>query len=270
MRKFRTAGTAAATAAALALTVAACSSDGGSDDPGTSTKGATTIDVWLMRDSISDAFQQEFVAGFEQAHPDVKVDVQVQEWDGIGQKIISALASDDAPDVIEVGNTQVAQYAASGGLGDLTDKVSDLGGSDWIPGLAEPGKIDGKQYGIPYYAANRVVLYNKDLFAKAGITDPRRPATSGSRTPPSSTPAATRASTWPARTGTPSPASSGTRAASSRRRTAAPGRAGSTPRPRPQRSTSTGSSRSSARAPRTPTSSTRRRSTCSRAGRSRR
>ncbi|PJI93717.1 extracellular solute-binding protein [Luteimicrobium subarcticum] len=172
MRKLRTAGAAAATAAALALTVAACSSDEGSGDTGTSTQGATTIDVWLMRDSISDDFQKEFVAGFEKAHPDVTVDVQVQEWDGIGQKIISALASDDAPDVIEVGNTQVAQYGASGGLADLTDKVSDLGGSSWIPGLAEPGNIDGKQYGIPYYAANRVVLYNKDLFTKAGITTP--------------------------------------------------------------------------------------------------
>ena len=55
---------------------------------------------------------------------------------------------------------------------DLTDKVADLGGADWIPGLAEPGKIDGRQYGIPWYAANRVVIYNKDLFAKAGITTP--------------------------------------------------------------------------------------------------
>ncbi|NED84039.1 extracellular solute-binding protein, partial [Streptomyces sp. SID11233] len=86
-----------------------------------------------------------------------------------------ALASNDAPDVIEVGNTQVAQYAASGGVKDLSDRVTDLKGADWLPGLAEPGKIDGKQYGIPWYAANRVVLYNKDLFAKAGIKKP--PAT---------------------------------------------------------------------------------------------
>ena len=55
--------------------------------------------------------------------------------------------------MIEVGNTQVAEYSASGGVKDLTDKVADLGGADWIPGLAEPGKIDGRQYGIPWYAA---------------------------------------------------------------------------------------------------------------------
>ncbi len=98
--------------------------------------------------------------------------MQIQEWDGIGQKVTSALASNDAPDVIEVGNTQVAQYAASGGVHDLSDKAAELNGSDWIPGLADPGKIDGKQYGIPWYAANRVVIYNKDLFQQAGITTP--------------------------------------------------------------------------------------------------
>jgi N,N'-diacetylchitobiose transport system substrate-binding protein len=57
---------------------------------------------------------------------------------------------------------------------DLSGKVADLQGSDWIPGLADPGRIDGKQYGVPWYAANRVVIYNKDLFAKAGITTPPR------------------------------------------------------------------------------------------------
>ncbi|MFF3941816.1 extracellular solute-binding protein [Streptomyces phaeofaciens] len=144
----------------------ACSGSGSSGD---SADGTTTIDVWLMRDSVSAQFQQEFVDGFEAAHPDIKVKVQIQEWDGIGEKVTAALASNDAPDVIETGNTQVAQFAQSGGLLDLTDKVDELGGKDWLRGLAEPGAYEGKQYGIPYYAANRVVIYRTDLFRKAGI-----------------------------------------------------------------------------------------------------
>nr|WP_189709976.1 extracellular solute-binding protein [Streptomyces phaeofaciens] len=146
--------------------LAAC---GGSGSSGDSADGTTTIDVWLMRDSVSAAFQQEFVDGFEAAHPDIKVKVQIQEWDGIGEKVTAALASNDAPDVIETGNTQVAQFAQSGGLLDLSDKVDELGGKDWLRGLAEPGAYEGKQYGIPYYAANRVVIYRTDLFRKAGV-----------------------------------------------------------------------------------------------------
>jgi N,N'-diacetylchitobiose transport system substrate-binding protein len=147
--------------------VSACGDGSGSS--GDSADGATTIDVWLMRDSISAQFQKEFVAGFEAAHPDIDVKVQIQEWDGIGEKITAALASNDAPDVIETGNTQVAQYAQSGGLLDLSDRTDELGGGDWLKGLAEPGAFEGKQYGIPYYAANRVVIYRTDLFEKAGI-----------------------------------------------------------------------------------------------------
>lgn len=144
------------------LSACSSSSDGGSG-------GSTAIDVWLMRDSVSDQFQKDFVEGFEAAHPDIEVKVQIQEWDGIGEKVTAALASSDAPDVIETGNTQVAQFAQSGGLLDLSDKVGELGGKDWLKGLAEPGAYDGKQYGIPYYAANRVVIYRTDLFEKAGV-----------------------------------------------------------------------------------------------------
>ncbi|MFI5722144.1 extracellular solute-binding protein [Streptomyces cyaneofuscatus] len=149
----------------LAAALSACSSpsDSASGD------GRTTVDVWLMRDSVSDTFQKEFTADFEKRHPKIDVKIQIQEWDGIGQKITAALASNDAPDVIEAGNTQVAQFAESGGLLDLSDRKDELNGEDWLSGLAEPGAYEGKQYGIPYYAANRVVIYRTDLFEKAGI-----------------------------------------------------------------------------------------------------
>ncbi|WP_046494841.1 extracellular solute-binding protein [Streptomyces odonnellii] len=157
----------AALAAALALS--ACSSSPGAD------AGPERLTVWIMKDSVTEDFLGRFTQDFERRHKDIALDIQIQEWDGIGEKVTAALASTDAPDVIEVGNTQVAQYAASGGVKDLTDRTEELSGKDWLPGLAEPGRIDGKQYGIPWYAANRVVLYHKDHFTKAGITTP--PAT---------------------------------------------------------------------------------------------
>ncbi|MFJ7955865.1 extracellular solute-binding protein [Streptomyces sp. NPDC096319] len=156
----------AALAAAVALTATAC---GGSGEPAAS-GGPEKVTVWIMKDSVTDAFLDRFRTGFEAEHRDVDLDIQIQEWDGIGEKVTAALASKDAPDVIEVGNTQVAQYAASGGVRDLGDRTAELNGVDWLPGLAEPGKVDGRQYGIPWYAANRVVIYHKDLFARAGVT----------------------------------------------------------------------------------------------------
>ncbi|WP_335937406.1 extracellular solute-binding protein [Streptomyces sp. PTD5-9] len=137
---------------------------------GSGTSGQKKVTVWLMRDSVSADFLKRFTKAYEDEHPSVKLDFKIQEWVGIGPKVMGALKGKDTPDVIEVGNTQVSQYAQSGGLRDLTlESVRDLGGQDWLPGLADPGNIDGVQYGIPWYAANRVVIYNKDLFAKAGI-----------------------------------------------------------------------------------------------------
>lgn len=137
--------------------------------------GARTVSVWLMKGSVSDDFLKRFTTAYEKEHPGVTLDVTFQEWTGIGKKVTAALASEDAPDVIEVGNTQVAQYAETELLHDLTlESVRDLGYQDWLPGLAEPGKVRGAQYGIPWYAANRVVIYNKDLFDRAGVEAPPR------------------------------------------------------------------------------------------------
>lgn len=240
----------------LTAALSACStpSDSASGD------GRTTVDVWLMRDSVSDTFQKEFTADFEKRHPKIDVKIQIQEWDGIGQKITAALASNDAPDVIEAGNTQVAQFAESGGLLDLSDRTDELNGEDWLSGLAEPGAYEGKQYGIPYYAANRVVIHRTDLFEKAGIDaqaiktreqwiDATAKLNKGG----------TQGIYLPGQLWYALAASSGTRAATSPPSPAGSGRARWTPPRRCAAWRSTRSSRRSARGPRTPTRTTRRR-----------
>ncbi|MFG2561492.1 extracellular solute-binding protein [Streptomyces sp. NPDC048496] len=135
--------------------------------------GDRTVTIWLMKDSVSADFLDRFKKSYEQEHPSIQLEFKIQGWSGIGPKVSAALKGDDTPDVIEVGNTQVAQYAESGGLRDLTlESMRDLGSEEWLPGLADPGSIDGVQFGIPWYAANRVVIYNKDLFEQAGIKSP--------------------------------------------------------------------------------------------------
>ncbi|MGW5864931.1 extracellular solute-binding protein [Streptomyces sp. NPDC055239] len=140
--------------------------------PGTG-EDKRTVTVWLMRGSASAEFIKRFTTDFEQQNDDIDLQIRLQEWTGIGGKVKAALKDENGPDVIEVGNTQVAQYVDEGGLYDLTlESARDLGMKDWLPGLAEPGRYNGSQYGIPWYAANRVVIYNKDLFERAGIEQP--------------------------------------------------------------------------------------------------
>ncbi|MEU7554855.1 extracellular solute-binding protein [Streptomyces sp. NPDC044571] len=137
--------------------------------------GTQKVTLWLMKGSASQDFITKFTSSFEKEHPGTDLDVRIQEWTGIGDKVDAVLAgkAKEGADVIEVGNTQVARYIANGGLSELTlECLRDWGSTDWLRGLADPGSIDGAQYGIPWYAANRVVIYNKDLFANAGIKTP--------------------------------------------------------------------------------------------------
>ncbi|MFK4155359.1 extracellular solute-binding protein [Streptomyces fungicidicus] len=134
-----------------------------------------TVTVWLMQHSASQEYLDRFTEEFEREHSGLDLDIRVQEWTGIGEKVQKALEEDaaDGPDVIEVGNTQVATYAEGDGLLDLTlESMRDWGREEWLPGLAEPGRWGSQQYGIPWYAANRVVIYRKDLFREAGVTAP--------------------------------------------------------------------------------------------------
>ncbi|MFD3660836.1 extracellular solute-binding protein [Streptomyces sp. NPDC058659] len=153
-------------AAATALALAGC----GMLPGGGQTK---TVTIWLMRDSASEDFLTRFTEAYEEEHDGVDLKITIQDWTGIGKKVTEAVKGSGGPDVIEVGNTQVAQYADTEKLYDLTlESVRDLGSEDWLPGLAQPGSIGGSQYGIPWYAANRIVIYNKDLFRDAGIDKP--------------------------------------------------------------------------------------------------
>jgi N,N'-diacetylchitobiose transport system substrate-binding protein len=140
---------------------------------------ARTLTVWLMNGSASDDLIAQLNDEFEAAHPGVTVKYEVQQWNGIVSRLNGALAAPQPPDVVETGNTQTANYAAAGALTDLTDKRADLGGGTtddsssadeaWLGGLNDSSMWDGKLYAAPFYAGNRIVIYNKDQFAAAGI-----------------------------------------------------------------------------------------------------
>jgi N,N'-diacetylchitobiose transport system substrate-binding protein len=119
-------------------------------------------------ETLTDALHKEF----QEKHEGVTVKYEVQEWDGIQDKLTTALASQNPPDVIELGNTQAPAFAAEGVLTDLSGDVQNLSGDQWLPSLKSSGEWDGKQFSTPFYAANREVIYRTDMFQQAGIAAP--------------------------------------------------------------------------------------------------
>ena len=160
-RQLSTAAVAAAT-----LGLAACGSS-----PSPAASGPKTLEVWLMAGSAPPSLVTAWNQEFQQAHPGVTVHVDLQQWTNIVTKTDTALSTTAPPDVLEMGNTYVAGFAATGGLSNLSGATFQ-NRSSWLESLKEAGTYNGKLYGVPYYAGDRIVIYRKSMFAKAGITTP--------------------------------------------------------------------------------------------------
>jgi N,N'-diacetylchitobiose transport system substrate-binding protein len=155
---------------ALALAVVA-GVGGGALPAATASASGNTLTVWLMTGDSIPAVVNSVNSAFTTQNPGWTVNVEVQQWGGISTKLITALAGSTPPDVMEIGNTDVAEFAASGGLTNLAPVKSQFeNSSKWLTGLEGPAEYNGGLYGVPELGGDRVVVYNKQMFAKAGIT----------------------------------------------------------------------------------------------------
>jgi N,N'-diacetylchitobiose transport system substrate-binding protein len=147
------------------LAVAATTASGG-----TSRSDATKIVVWLQNDAQNGWPEAVALANrtFKGQHPDVDVDVQYQSWGTHLTKFDAALAGGDAPDVIELGNSEMAKYMAAGAFKSLNQSAFP-NNKTWLQGLKDSCRYNGKLYGVPYYAGARAVIYRKDQYKAAGI-----------------------------------------------------------------------------------------------------
>jgi len=150
----------AAAALVAALAVVAVGASGAS---GGST--ANTLTVWLQVDAQSGWPDVVAAANaqFKAQNPGWDVNVQYQTWGTHLAKFDATLAGGNAPDVIEMGNTEMTKYMAAGAFQDVSSS-SFPNQSTWLQGLAASGRYGGKTYGVPYYAGSRVVTYRTDLF----------------------------------------------------------------------------------------------------------
>lgn len=166
------------------LALAACGSD--DDDEASTDESAedstaleapaedteATLRVWLNGPDTPDEMLDLAKSEFAELYPNVTVEVERQEWDGIVDRLDNVLPTADSPDIFEVGNTQAQGFEAAGAMVDLSAHRDDLGGDDLVDSLVEAGTYDDTFYGVPYYGGARIVVYRKDLFEKANIEVP--------------------------------------------------------------------------------------------------
>ncbi|MGC0422475.1 extracellular solute-binding protein [Embleya sp. AB8] len=169
-------------AGALALTLvgttAGCSS-GSSGSSGSGSGGTTTITVAGMPATTSPKTRQQFldaVAAFEKANPKIKLKPTDTQWDP--RTFAARLAGGSAETVLTVPLTEPPGLIARKQIIDLSAEIKGLPhASDLDPrALAPATAADGKVFGLPVTEYALGLVYNRDLFTKAGL-DPDKPPT---------------------------------------------------------------------------------------------
>ncbi|MGP3986855.1 extracellular solute-binding protein [Streptomyces sp. 3N207] len=163
------AAAAGAAVLAMALSVTACGGDsGGSGDK--NTIKLVAADYGDKKSNASKIYWDAVAKDFEKQHKDIKVDVQVINWNDIDKQVKTMIQSGNVPDLVQTGG--YADKVADDLLYKADDVLSPKTQKNLIPSFAKAGEVDGTQYGIPWVSSSRVLFYNKKVFKKAGIKNP--------------------------------------------------------------------------------------------------
>ncbi|MGG7462936.1 MULTISPECIES: ABC transporter substrate-binding protein [unclassified Plantibacter] len=161
---------ATATIALSACSGGAASSTSLSPAPGDDEK--ITLTVWSgFADKELDVIDGA-LAGFHKLHPNITITSEGSQDD---DKISQAIRGGTAPDVAISSNANaLGQYCKSGAFQDLGGYVKrdDVDLKQIPQAVLDYTEYQGVRCSMPLLADDYGLYYNKDLFAKAGITDP--------------------------------------------------------------------------------------------------
>ncbi|BEO61497.1 sugar ABC transporter substrate-binding protein [Serratia marcescens] len=118
--------------------------------------------------------EQEIAKRFEQANPDIKIEIELTPSAQYFVKLDSAAAGGVAPDIFWINMPYFVQYAKNGIMEPLAPyiKESGLKLNDVVASSVKAYQYDGQQMAIPRDVDSIAVWYNKKLFDQAGVSYP--------------------------------------------------------------------------------------------------
>jgi len=164
----------AATAVVSAFTLlAACSSSSSGGSQGTP-DGGVRVTLWAR--NTSNNLAKDVVTRYNATHKS-QVDLTIVPSDSYQTKVSAAAASGGLPDILASDVVYSPNYVKQGLYQDITARVQQL---PFYSNLAKAhinaASRDGKLYGVPFIVDSSIILYNKDLFKKAGLDPEKGPS----------------------------------------------------------------------------------------------
>jgi multiple sugar transport system substrate-binding protein len=137
------------------------------------TAQAGTVRVTIAEYSkATGPYFQEAATAFEAANPGTKIEIEVVPWDNLQQKLTTDISAGTNADLSIIGTRWLLDYVSNKVVAPLDSYITPEIKGRFIDTFLSPSVLSGKTYGLPIAASARALYYNKDVFAKAGITEP--------------------------------------------------------------------------------------------------
>src|SRR5437870_8941083 len=111
----------------------------------------TTVRFWAM--GREGEVVVELIPEFERTHPAIRVEVQQLPWSAAHEKLLTAFAGDATPDVCQLGNTWIPEFAALNALEPLDGYVAAspiVDPTDYFAGIWDTNRVGRKLFGVPW------------------------------------------------------------------------------------------------------------------------
>jgi len=166
-------------AALVAVAVVVVAATAGTARSASARANTTTITFWHAYAENASAPEMQrltkiVIPRFEKLNPGIKVQQVPFSYGNLQQKLTTSVAGGTLPDVVRADLAWVPQYAKLGAFAKLDKEMPDF---QKIAGAMYPGSLatnyyKGHYYGLPLDTNTRVLMYNQQALASAGISSP--------------------------------------------------------------------------------------------------
>jgi multiple sugar transport system substrate-binding protein len=166
-------------ALAVAASVVAVAGTAGAARSTSASASSTTITFWHAYAENASAPEMQrltkiVIPRFEKLNPGIKVQQVPFSYGNLQQKLTTSVAGGTLPDVVRADLAWVPQYAKLGAFAKLDKAMPDFKqlAAAVYPGSLATNYYKGHYYGLPLDTNTRVLMYNADALAAAGISSP--------------------------------------------------------------------------------------------------
>lgn len=134
----------------------------------------TELELWYWESEREQPWNDNLIADFEAANPNIKINLTIMPWTEYWQKIQTATISNTLPDLMIMSVAYIEKYADAGVVIDLKDYIDrDLDRNEYYEFAMQTTRMaDGHEYGMPWNIVGNCLFYNKELFDIAGLDYP--------------------------------------------------------------------------------------------------